>query len=348
MSQKKHLILCFKNFAWASKSLFLSLLITLGAAPLNSHQFSKTYIYHPHKNHNKNHTKTLLWECTKCDPFTECIFSWNARRPLVGQLSFKGSLLVDGTWSPLQKFATWALDEQRSFGFGKKKSKAYAQYVRFDVQKKHKATGLKFEVCAEDGAQLNCVNQLCAATSTDALFRKKNHFNKSSILLRDIELQSQHLLKHHRCPAFCSPTATMLLVRYLKRTLGKKNDIALDQGVVRFAEKVYDNGALHIYGNWLFNVAQAYHELDGKVNVRVERLNSFKDLYHYLHKGIPVPVSVRGEIASGTKPYTKGHFVLVIGWDNTTKEVVLIDSDHKKNEDTLRRCPLDSFLTAWA
>ena len=91
-----------------------------------------------------------------------------------------------------------------------------------------------------------------------------------------------------------------------------------------FADKVYDNGYLNIYGNWPLNVAAAHDATYGNVFFRVERLNFFDDLYKYLSKKIPVAVSVR-KLRGGATSYSNGHLMVVVGWNKEKQCVLCID-----------------------
>ena len=113
-----------------------------------------------------------------------------------------------------------------------------------------------------------------------------------------------------------------------------------------FAGKVHDNG-INIYGNWLLNVAQAHDSSQGKIFYRVERLNSFNELYDYLRKEIPVAVSVR-KLKGGATPYSNGHFMVIVGWNRAKNAVICIDPAFKGNRATLKSYRINHFLTAWA
>jgi hypothetical protein len=115
---------------------------------------------------------------------------------------------------------------------------------------------------------------------------------------------------------------------------------------VAFAERVHDRGPLDIYGNWLFNVAQAFDASRGLVFYRVSRLNGFNELYTYLKNETPVVVSVR-RLKGGATPYKNGHLLVVVGWNQDKKSVICVDPAFGPSCKTLRAYNVWNFLQAW-
>jgi len=115
---------------------------------------------------------------------------------------------------------------------------------------------------------------------------------------------------------------------------------------ISFAEGAFDHG-LDTYGSWPFNMAHAFERTNGTVSFATARLNSFKDIHRLLSNGLPVMVSVRGDLSGAPKAYENGHLMVVVGWDAQNKSVICHDPAFEKNEQTVTKYPIDSFLTAW-
>lgn len=113
-----------------------------------------------------------------------------------------------------------------------------------------------------------------------------------------------------------------------------------------FARKAHDS-SLDIFGNWLFNVAEAYNTTKGKILYRVERLNNFEELHSYLTQKTPIAVSIRGKLRNGAWPYRNGHFVVVVGWNQKNQTVTCIDPAFKAKKKLIRSYPIKDFITAW-
>lgn len=137
----------------------------------------------------------------------------------------------------------------------------------------------------------------------------------------------------------CSPTSTTAVIRYLN------HNNSLDP--LQFAYRVRDQ-QFDIFGNWVLNTAQAFHELQGKWAVWVERLEGFQRVYDSLEKGVPVVISVQGPLAGSACDYSEGHLMAVIGYDAEKEEVICMDPAFRGREASSTRYALNDFLSAWA
>src|SRR5262249_48307601 len=127
--------------------------------------------------------------------------------------------------------------------------------------------------------------------------------------------RSQIALNHPRNMDLCSPTATSAVVSYLSGKIISATD---------FAERVWDKGH-DIYGNWIFNVAEASNVLAKGWSIYVMRYDSFNKIYNNLKLGYPTVVSVRGSLPGAIRPYTKGHLIAVIGYDKEQDTILCMD-----------------------
>lgn len=302
--------------------------------------FSKSYSNFISDNEIDINQNEYVWQVDNSENFNELIMSWNAFRPTTGKYSFYVSV-KHNYWTSWDKIAEWGKKSQQTFS-KKKDNYASTKYVRVVLKKHKKASGFRIKVIAEKGAKLLDLKALFVCLSKLDNFKiTKYKENLPSTLIKGVPKQSQIVLNHPRCRELCSPTSVSMIVNYFL-----KNYYNIDYYTTNFAKKVLDD-QLGIYGNWLLNVAQAYDSSNGNVFFRVERLNSFEDLYKYIADKTPVAVSVRGHLKGGAKTYSAGHFMVVVGWNNIKKAVLCIDPAFPDNKSTLRAYHLKDFLHAW-
>jgi hypothetical protein len=307
--------------------------------------FSKTFFKFIDENGpNKDEQ---VWECSSVEPFTELILSWNAFRPTCGKYTFWVSV-KHFKWSNWQRIAEWSSKSQRTF-VNKLNSYVHTKHVRVEMQRGMRASGFRIKAVCQKGAEPENLQALFVCVSDLKKFKSENfyHLNFASKLVRGFPRYSQMILDHPRYRDLCSPTSTGLTVNYFMKKFYGGGECDLSNYLTSFANCVHDNGYLDIYGNWPLNAAQAYHSSEGNVFFRVERLNSFKDLYKYISNEIPVIVSVR-KLRGGATPYTNGHFMVVVGWDERKQAVLCIDPAFSSNSQTPKAYKLRNFLSAWA
>ncbi|MBS1987888.1 C39 family peptidase [Candidatus Dependentiae bacterium] len=288
-----------------------------------------------------------IWERTDTGPFNELILSWNAYRPKRGKMTIWVSV-KHSDWSRWHRLAQWSPDHQQTF-VNKLDRFVHTKHVLVEMQRNVLARGFRVKVTFEGGADHHSLKALFACASNMKLFNlARPSVNNPTVLVSGVPKQSQMVLKHPRFADLCSPTATSLIVNYfMKKEPGAQVNTNLHDYVIDFADKVLDKGYLDIYGNWLLNVAHAYHASKGNVFFRVERLNSFNDLYQYLQRKVPVAVSVRS-LRGGATPYRNGHFMVVVGWNRATRSVICIDPAFPRTMNTLKSYKIWDFLKAWA
>jgi hypothetical protein len=280
------------------------------------------------------------------EPFTELILSWNAIRPKKGKLSF-WMCLKNGKWTEWGKIAEWSNNDQKSFT-SLKNPFVHIKHTRAELQKNSIATDYKIKVIAEKGATIDLLKAIFVNTVNLAKFSKnKKIFALPSVSIPNVLAFSQWWVKHPRCKDFCSPTSMSIVSKYLESKLPSSIEPkGFSSEVSSFAQNSYDS-SLDIYGNWLFNVAQAYNTSKEKYFFRVERLNDFAAIHTLLEKKIPVAVSIRGAINGGAWPYNNGHFVVIVGWSKKNKKITCIDPAFKNRKEIVRQYDSDSFIDAW-
>jgi len=273
--------------------------------------FSKTYFCHK-----------PIWEETHTIPFNELILSWNGIRPKRAKWTFWVSLQKE-EWL---KYAEWGPDSQRSF----KSKAAFAENDRDVVIPREVCTAFQVRVEGEELCQLHTLYACVSHLAHHTVILPED---LPPVFLQEIPRQSQMVLDHPRHKDLCSPTSTTTAMKIV----AKRSFDPID-----FASRIYDD-AFDIYGNWILNIAEAYHQLRSPCHV--ERLADFSALHAQLMQGRPVVVSVKGEIPGAPKPYSVGHLLCVVGYERKT--VYCIDSGFPDNASTFVGYGLKDFLTAW-
>lgn len=290
------------------------------------------------ENSAKSH---IAFAKTDLPKFNQLVFSWNAQRPGKGHFAFYAQVRDPRTqkWSKWHQMAVWGAQKQKSFETDPDHISSY-HHVRLESKPLLLADGFAIKVEAHEGAHLDQLKSFGVNLANLQLFKAEKETNilaLSSVVVQGVPKYSQFELDHPRNDGLCSPTSCAMLTAYL---LSKQVD------PIDFAEKSHDQG-MDKYGSWPFNMAHAYERSEGKILYAVKRLSSFKDLHHQLVKGIPVVVSVRGQIQGAPRPYKNGHLLVVIGYDTKTKEVICHDPAMASATQVRKRYPVKSFLQAW-
>lgn len=286
---------------------------------------------------NKNR-KQLTYEKKDVPAFNQLMFSWNAFRPKKGHFSFSAQVRdsITHKWSRWYKMMDWGMGIQQSYATQHTEPVNHV-HVRLEMGKRH-ADAFRIKIESVNGADASLMRSFAISVSDHAKFAEESTlYELPSVFIKDVPQWSQFALDHPRNAGLCSPTSCAMLISYLMK---KPID------VIDFAEKAYDHG-LCVYGSWPFNLAHAFEICNGKVRFSVARLHSFKQLYERLVQSIPVCVSVRGPLAGSATAYASGHLLLVVGWDNDTKEVICHDPAFQPHEPVEKRYKLKDFLVAW-
>jgi len=305
--------------------------------------FSQTMSKYFEKHEYEDDKNYLIWSSSTPKPFDELILSWNARRPKYGKITFFVSV-KHKKWSKWHKLAQWRPDSQQTF-VNKLDPHVHTKHVRVEMQKKRLGKRFRIKVVFSHKSLKPSIHALFVCLS------RKKHFHiikpktkKRSILIKNVPRQSQMLVKHPRHRDLCSPTSMSMIIRYFDKQKNNTYDQSLADFTADFADTVHDDSPLDIYGNWILNIAQAYDSSQANVFYRVQRLNNFNELYSYIAKKIPVAVSVR-YLKGGAIPYTRGHFLVIVGWNQKKKAIICIDPRFRKK--TLRAYHINNFLRAW-
>lgn len=291
----------------------------------------------------------IVWMSSCPQPFDELILSWNALRPQKGRFSFYVSARYpNSNWSSWYKLAEWGTNGQQTF-VNSRAPFVNPKHVRVELARKRKSRDFRIKVIAEKGANLRDLKALFICVSDMSKYSVvKPTLSNPTVYIKKFPRQSQMVVGHPRFRDLCSPTSlTMVLDYYLSGAQNGSRIGGLSSRVAQIAEMVHDDSYLDAYGNWILNVAELFNSSKGHIFCRAQRLNSFDELYGYLKRGIPVPVSVRGSLRGGAKPYDNGHFMVVVGWSQKKQAVICIDPAFSSSKKTLKLYRINDFLEVW-
>ncbi len=285
--------------------------------------------------------RSLAFAKTDLPVFTQLVFSWNAFRPEQGHFTFFAQVRNAATkkWSKWHHMITWGAHEQKSFKTQPDGNSSY-HHVRLESAQDVVADAFAIKLASSDGADISLIKSFAVNVSNFNEFNAEKEFQMAlltSVHIKGVPQISQFELEHPRNDGLCSPTSCTMLTSYL---------LAQQIDPIDFAEKSHDRG-LGNYGSWPFNLAHAFELSGGKILFAVARLNSFKNLHDHLCKGIPVVVSVRGHLHGAPKVYHNGHLLVVVGYDNKTREVICHDPAVADSKLSKMRYELKNFMQAW-
>lgn len=284
--------------------------------------------------------KELLFAKKDIPSFSQLIFSWNAIRPTSGYFSFFVQARDARTkrWGKWHHMIDWGARIQKSY---LTQSDGHTQYrhVRLEVERNKPTDAFRIKVGAKNGADLSLLKSVTVSLADYKKFKPESFdcAGLPSVHVRMVPKIAQFALDHPDAHRICSPTSCSMLTSFI---LGEQID------PVQFADRVFDQG-LDIFGSWPFNVAHTFEHCVDKAYIFTRRLNSFAELYRQLKRGIPIVVSVRGELDGAPKVYENGHLLVVVGWDAKTRSVICHDPAHESPDDTLKQYSIKSFLPAW-
>lgn len=281
--------------------------------------------------------RSYLWEEGNVLPFEEMILSWCASRPDHGNYLIKISLFIDEKWTTYLEYAYWGANDQYTFSG----TSSCASWKTFqdviEVLNGRKATGFRVLIELEGDATLLKIRELHASIINEKALMIERKVQISESIVLDVFGLSQLILPEPFSRRVCSPTSTIAVINYLTSTL---------RPVLSFVEKVKDH-AFDIYGNWIFNTAEASHILGPNWNCFVAHLTGFDQIFTQLKKKCPVIVSIKGDLPGSLFPYESGHLLVVRGYDALEKKVLCMDPAYPSNVQTCVAYHLDDFLTAW-
>lgn len=305
---------------------------------------TQTYsaILHRELSEAESQSNSFTWQVEGTEPFTELIVSWNAKRPKEGKYFITVRVQLEGEeWSEELAYASWASDEQRTFTSESKLLAVRTNEDAVELLRGAKGSGFSVTIQAQNGASLNDFCALfashCDVAKVRAMSREIRAFKSGESIHLQVTSRSQMTLDHDRRGSLCSPTSTSCVVGYLSN----KELSPLD-----FANNVWDAG-FDIYGNWIFNVAEAYNRLQEPWRVYVARLDSFEPIYKRLLQKIPSVVTIRGPLKGSAMSYEQGHLVAIVGYDAKSHKILCMDPAFPTDGETKVAYDAKDFLEAW-
>jgi hypothetical protein len=285
--------------------------------------------------------KDIIFSRLNVPPFNQLLFSFNAFRPQAGYFSFFVQVQDKNSnkWGIWHKMIDWGADTQRSYMSGTPGKQQYL-FVRLELGQRL-AQAFRIKIAPYEQADLSLMKGF-SVTISDLNKFKHEGFPKYSHQLSAVHIDgvpklSQFLVEHPSNHVLCSPTSCSMLTNFMCKT-------PID--VATFANNAFDHG-LQQFGSWPFNMAHAFEHCTGSCYFINTRLHSFQALHAQLKRGIPVVVSVRGELSGAPQRYDSGHLLVVIGFNSKKKAVIVHDPAAKELEEVQREYPLKSFLEAW-
>jgi len=289
-----------------------------------------------------HHRQEIGFSYYDLSEFTQLVFSWNGFRCCTGYFSFWVQARDQQThqWSMWHKMIEWGNSTQRSYLSTQDQMSSY-HHVRLEMKPGYTGDAFRVRVVAHENADLSLIKALTVSLSHLGKFQQEDIdtaiTSLPSVHIKNVPCKSQIVLPHEDNRKMCSPTSCSMLIGYLMGNIIDPVDFAL---------QAYDKG-LEAYGSWPFNMAHAFERCNGQVGFSIARLASFSALHRRLQEGIPVVVSVRGELEGAPKKYDSGHLLVVVGWNARKKRVICHDPALDEDKKTVKQYPLDAFLRAW-
>ncbi len=279
----------------------------------------------------------FFWLCELTKPAKECILSWNAQRPAIGFLQFFLRLKNDAGWSPWHSWAEWGSKAGQPWQKGYKPQRFDSYALHEDLIIGQGITAVEVKVEGQEGASAAQLKQLYLSCLEAFEEHPKMSPPNSSIAL-PLSGYSQKLIAHARNRHLCSPASLYAVLCYFQPK---------QKAILSLVAGVHDQEN-DIYGNWPLNVAEGYSALHGTFNLCVHRLSDFHSLHNQLQIGMPVIVSVKGELQGAPKVYADGHLMVVRGYDAQSNTVLCLDPCAENHENTPIAYPYGDFMHAWA
>jgi hypothetical protein len=313
------------------KSIFFFIFLSLSS-------LLKTAEYFHHSlSPQEKKTSVVTWEKKNTTPFDELIISWDAKRPPRGNYLIKTSLFINNKWSDWLIYAYWDDNNQYTIKDQPAAGSVKAGLAATSVLNGDKAYGFRVQINANEGANLHNFRTIHASSIDRSSHKVDGIIQEPHFIELKVPRLSQMSLGTDDKDRICSPTSLTAVMRYLKGSL--YNPLAI-------APHVMDT-AWNIYGNWIFNTAQAIHELGAPWHCFVARLKSFNDIIEQLKKGYPVVVSVQGPLPGSASGYESGHLMVIRGYNPHEKKVLCMDPAFPTDDETYVEYNLDDFLIAW-
>lgn len=265
-------------------------------------------------------------------PFDDLIGSWNAKVPPLAGLKMQARARVNGEWSGWFDLAAAGKDgfesvERQENDFG------WVDVDALKLKRKADAFRYRFQITAPSRP---VVLRLAAVTVSGGEPPEARPFQPGPWVTElKVRPRSQMIEQEKYKNDICSPTSLAMALEFWGMKLP----------TLEVAERVKDK-TTEIFGHWPFNAAVAG---DLGLEAYVARLGSLEELQDEIARGRPVVVSLtfgEGELRGSPLKKTKGHLVLVVGFD-FQGDVITLDPAAPKPDAARHVYDRKDFLNAW-
>ena len=264
-------------------------------------------------------------------PFNEILCSVSASLSGKAKLISEISVSDENGWSPW--FRCGEISEGESFGAGKQKNgfgEADADIIKLDKY----ASAFRYRITVRSDSPAEIFTAGAVITDKKAVYSYEKGKNEKNIQL-SVPAYSQLAQPSARAKDLCSPTSLSMVL----------NANGINISPTKAAETALDRTA-DIYGNWHTNTAAL--GIYGLPSF-LARINSYKTAYELLKRKFYIMASLtygENELTGAPVPKTKGHFVVLTGFDKTGD--VLVNDPAGPDEYLVRRIYRRSeFEKAW-
>jgi len=265
--------------------------------------------------------------------FDSLVLSLDAKLKDDAAILLQAAVKTEKGWSGLYKLAYISKDYKKTFNAV---SDDYASTDTDTVFPKGKTISFKYQITILGKAK---INMLCAAlTNSEAFYDPE--LAEETLDLKDFELEleplSQREFADKKLSAkICSPTSLSMVLNYY----GKKVNLA------DTIKGVYDQNS-KLYGVWPLNTAYA-----SQLGLKAFAVKccSLAQAEGEIYKGRPLIVSVaykKGELKNAPAQSTKGHVVIIAGFDKKG-DVIVYDPAAKTAKEVRRIYIRKQFARAW-
>jgi hypothetical protein len=285
-------------------------------------------------------------EIHTAEPFDQLIVSWNAVCPAGSWLVVEARARVEGRWTKWFNLGWWAPDDRLFRRTSPDPQKDPDGRVDTDIlllASPASSAQIRLTLCSRDPSKSPALRRAaCSFSRTGAQpSSEAEPYPEGEGIVLDVPEISQ-LAYPPRGNVWCSPTSVTMVLNYWA---DKRGNPRWKTDVRAAAAGIHDlrwGGT----GNWTFNTAYA-GSFPG-ISAVCARLDGLRDVEGWIRKGVPVVLSISGDVLHGRGGSGGGHLVVCAGFDRHGNPVVNDPfADLSKGERVRRTYPRERLLEAW-
>lgn len=287
---------------------------------------------------------------TTATRFDTLVPSWNATTPADTYIQTEVRVRSGGRWTPWFNMGVWARGAETVRRHSVNGQSASGWRVSTDTLQ---STGSIFadayqyrlKLFSKKSGTSPAVGQIAFSVSNSYRHGEFLGVSGSSALWgRDLLVpQRSQMIYPNGGEVWCSPTSLSMVMAYWSAKTGNRS---LNQPVPTVAAGTYDS-AYRGNGNWAFNTAYASaYGLRASVN----RFSSLGQVERWIAKGVPVVASISwesGQLSGAPIPASNGHLLVIRGFDESGKYVIVNDPAASSNAGVRRVYSRQQFADAW-